>query len=91
MLRRYAARGLRVQGLVVQRLAVRVLRREPDVLMLRVTDRMVGATAVGRGLRVRLPRDGVSTRTVTLRRVGSDWRVSEVLPVGRRVRPAPPR
>ena len=46
--------------------------------MLVVTDRLVGATAVGGGQRVALPRDDPTTRRVTLRRVGGAWRVDEV-------------
>ncbi len=55
MLRRYAARGLRVVGLRTQVLAVEVLRHHARHLALVVTDRVVGGAAVGHGSRVRLP------------------------------------
>ncbi|HET7431683.1 MAG TPA: hypothetical protein VFJ89_09270 [Nocardioides sp.] len=74
----YAARGLRVEGLVMQVLAVRVVRAEPDRWVLRVTDRVASATAVGRGTRIALPRDEPSTWMVVLRHVGGRWRVGSV-------------
>jgi hypothetical protein len=78
MLRAYLRRGLRVR-LHTQVLAVDVRRRTPSRLRLVVTDRLVGATAVGVGTRVPLPRDGPSTRTVVLRRVDGTWLVARVL------------
>ncbi|MFN8194141.1 MAG: hypothetical protein U0R80_07650 [Nocardioidaceae bacterium] len=78
LLERYLDRGLRVRGMGVQVLAVDVRRSDGDVLGLVVTDRLVGAVATGRGLRVRLPEDEPSRHLVTLRRSGSQWRVSEV-------------
>ena len=77
LLERYLDRGLRVRGMGVQVLAVDVRRSDGDVLGLVVTDRLVGAVATGRGLRVRLPEDEPSRHLVTLRRSGSHWRVSE--------------
>lgn len=78
LLAAYAERGLRVTGLRMQRAAVVVLIAEADRTVLRVTDRVVGATATGRGGRAALPRDGWSMRTVVLARVGEEWRVVEV-------------
>lgn len=78
LLAAYAERGLRVAGLRMQRAAVEVVASDADRITLRVTDRVVGATAVGRRERVVLPRDAWSTRTVVLVRVGEEWRVAEV-------------
>jgi hypothetical protein len=78
MLRRYLARGLRVRGLRMQVLAGAVRTRTHDRIALVVTDRVAHAMAVGRGVRVALPRDRASRRTVVLRRVGGQWRVARV-------------
>ncbi len=78
LLRAYAERGLRVAGLLVQRAAVEVVAEAADRIELRVTDRVVGAAAIGRRGQVELPRDGWSTRTVVLVRLAGDWRVAEV-------------
>ncbi|QWZ06408.1 hypothetical protein KRR39_12440 [Nocardioides panacis] len=78
----YRRRGLVVEGMRTQVLALRVLDERPRRLRLEVTDRLDGAVAVGAGRRVALPRDRPDARTVTLRR-GADgaWRVVSVLPV----------
>lgn len=81
MLLRWRERGLRVEGMQTQVLAVRVAERAADRVVLVVTDRLAGAVATGRGQRLVLPRDGATTRTVTLRLVGGRWRVASVLPV----------
>ncbi len=95
MLRRYLARGLRVEGLQVQRLSVAVLSHTDARWVLRVRDRVAGGAVVGAGVRVPLPRDRPSLHRVTLVREGGAWRVSEVRPAGpsdrQGVRPAPPR
>ena len=78
MLRAWLQRGLRVQGLRMQVLSVRVRSRTADRIVLVVTDRLAGGVAAGRGVRVRLPRDEPSTRTVVLRRVAGEWRVAAV-------------
>ena len=78
LLAAYAGRGLRVTGLRMQRAAVEVLSADDDRIVLVVTDRLAGATAVGGRGRVDLPRDGWSRRTVVLRAVGDGWRVAEV-------------
>jgi hypothetical protein len=79
LLTAYAERGLRVDGLTVQRADVRVASASDDRLVLVVTDRVVGGTAVGENGRVALPRDDWSTRTVVLVHRGDRWRVAEVL------------
>lgn len=79
LLRSYLRRGYRVEGMRMQLLAVRVLDREPGAWLLRVTDRLAGGEAVGRGERLPLPRDRADTRTVRLKH-GEDggWRVVSV-------------
>ena len=80
VLRSYLRRGLRVDGMRMQLLAVRVLGHAPRRWRLRVTDRLHGAVAVDRaGERVALPRDQASTRVVTLVRRGGRWKVAAVL------------
>jgi hypothetical protein len=78
MLSAYVDRGLRVAGLRTQLLAVSVRRWRPGRVTVEVTDRMVGAEAVGHGARIPLPRDRPSTRVVSLRRVSGSWRVADV-------------
>lgn len=80
LLRDYLARGLRVEDMRVQLLAVEVLEHGRHRLRVRVTDRLHGAVAVGAGTRVPLPRDAASTRVVELVRPTAEarWRVSWV-------------
>ena len=78
LLAAYRSRGLRVEGMSMQRSLVKVLARTEDRWVLRVTDRLVGAFVVGPGGRLPLPRDEWSTRVVVLLRVGEGWRVAEV-------------
>ena len=82
MLRAWADRGLVVRGLRTQLLSVDVLRRTSSTWTLLVTDRLVGGTAVGAGVRRALPRDEPTTRRVTLRSVAGEWRVASVRPSG---------
>ena len=70
LLRDYLRRGLRVEGLTTQVLALRVAVRSPERLELVVTDRVVGAEAVGAGAPVALPVARPSTRRVVLVRDG---------------------
>lgn len=86
MLRDYIRRGLTVRGMRMQVLEATVLSRGPDRYRLRVTDRLVGAVAVGGGVSVRLPRDRASTRLITLTRAspGAAWQVASVSPSSRR-------
>ncbi|WP_109508695.1 hypothetical protein [Nocardioides speluncae] len=78
MLRRYAARGLRVTGIRTQILAADVRELSATTMRLRVTDRMVGARAVSRSETVDLPRDRASTRTISFVRRHGSWVVAEV-------------
>jgi hypothetical protein len=70
LLRDYLRRGLRVEGLTTQVLALRVAARSRERLELVVTDRVVGARAVGAGAPVALPVARPSTRRVVLVRDG---------------------
>lgn len=78
LLRDYGRRGLRVEGMVTQVLALRVAARSPGRLELVVTDRVVGAEVVGSGAPVSLPVDRPSTRRVAMVREGARWVVAEV-------------
>lgn len=80
LLTAYAGRGLRVEGLAVQRAEVRVVAREVDRLVLVVTDRVVGGTAVGPDGRVVLPQDAWSRHRLVLREGADGWQVVEVRP-----------
>lgn len=77
-LRAYLERGLRVEGMRMQLLAVEVLEERPGRIRLRVTDRLTGAVAVGPRGRVRLPSDAASTRVVELVRRDAGWQVASV-------------
>jgi hypothetical protein len=77
LLRAYAGRGLRVEGLTTQVLALRVVVRSPRRLVLVVTDRVVGGSAVGGAAPVALPADRASTRRVVLVRQRGRWVVGE--------------
>ncbi|MEP9364663.1 hypothetical protein ABLE68_16980 [Nocardioides sp. CN2-186] len=81
MLRAWSARGLRVEDLEMQLVAVRVRVWTADRVVLVVTDRLARGVAVGGGVRRPLPEDHVSTRVVALARVAGEWRVDAVSPV----------
>lgn len=78
MLVAYVERGLVVRGMDTQVLSAAVVRGPPGTLTLRVTDRLVGAEAVGAGGRTRLPADLPSERLVRLARRDGQWLVEEV-------------
>ena len=82
LLRRYAERGYRVEGMTTQLLAVDVLASTPVRWRLRVTDRLAGAVAVRGHERLRLPLDRADTHVITLV-LGEDgrWRVAWARPV----------
>lgn len=76
LLRRYRARGLTVEALATQLLAVRVVERSPRRLVLVVTDRVVSGRVVGGPAPVALPSDRASTRRVVLVRPDRAWLVA---------------
>jgi hypothetical protein len=78
MLRAWSARGLVVQGMRMQLLDLDVRRASDARLDLVVTDRLGGAVAVGPGVRLPLPRDGVTSRRVVLVQREGEWRVADV-------------
>jgi len=78
MLRRWLDRGLTVGGLRTQVLSLREVSRTPDRWVLTVTDRVLGAVAVGEHGAVALPSDEATTRSVTLGRRGGRWVVESV-------------
>lgn len=79
LLRSFLDRGLRVEGMRMQLLEVRVLARSPRRLRLRVTDRLVGASAVSATARRPLPGDLASTRVLELARSSAgSWLMVEV-------------
>jgi hypothetical protein len=78
LLRAYVGRGLVVEGLHQQLLAVQLLDEAPHRLRVRVRDRLAEATVVSPAGRVRLPRDRPSTRDVVLVRQDTDWLVWSV-------------
>lgn len=80
MLRAWERRGLRVAGMQMQVLRVEVRWASPSRLTMVVTDRLVGAVAVGPGVRRPLPRDRASTRRVVLVRGVGEWRVAQASP-----------
>lgn len=79
--RHYLRRGLTVQGMRTQVLALTVVRRSAGQLVLVVTDRVVGGQAVDGTARVPLPADRASTRRIVLVRQGGRsteaWLVAE--------------
>ena len=79
LLRHYLSRGLRVEGLTTQVLALDVVRRSSRRLVLDVTDRVSAGAAVGGATPVALPADRASRRRVVLVRTGERWLVAEVL------------
>lgn len=78
LLRSYTARGLVVRRLVTQVFGVRVLRREPGRLAIRVRDRVAGGLVDTGDRDVALPSTRPVTRRIELRRVGGSWRVVAV-------------
>ena len=79
MLKAYVTRGLRVQGMETQLLAVDEIRTAEDEMVLQVTDRVHAGTVTGAGMERPLPRDAVSTRRLTFRLYEGSWRVVRVL------------
>jgi len=84
----YAARGVDVAGLRMQLLAVDVVERTADRVVLVVTDRLAHVEASHDGRALALPSDLPSTHRVTLVRAGETWLVAEVAPARPSAQPA---
>lgn len=78
MLRKWAGRGMRVEGMSMQVLAVELRARAARRVVLVVTDRLVGARAVASGAEVELPHDLATTRRLVFRKVGGAWLLASV-------------
>ncbi len=82
MLRRWVERGWVVESLQTQVRGATVVTRSPHRLVIVITDRFFGGSAVRTSVagprRVALPRDGWSTRRITLRKVAGEWLVARV-------------
>ena len=85
MLAAWTARGLAVDDLTTQLLAVHVRAHGPTRWVLRVRDRVTGAVAAGVGRAEQLPAGATSERDVVLRLVRGAWLVASVRPVPRTV------
>lgn len=86
MLASWTERGLAVDELTTQLLAVDVVEDEPGHLLLRVRDRISAAVATGEGVSEPLPAGAIEDRDLELRRVGGGWLVASVRPVPQAVR-----
>lgn len=82
----YAARGVDVTGLRTQLLAVDVVERSADRVVLVVTDRLAHVEVSHDGRTLALPSDRPSTHRVTLVLVGDTWLVDEVRPAAQPAR-----
>jgi hypothetical protein len=85
MLREWRGRGLRVERMGMQVLAVELRARTERRIVLVVTDRLaagVAVTTAGSASR-ELPRDAATTRRLEFRRVGGRWLLASVQEVGR--------
>lgn len=78
MLAAYVDRGLHVERLATQVLALEVLDEGTDDLLVRVTDRVIGGVVAGDGTWTPLPRDRPTVRTLALRRVDGVWLMDSV-------------
>jgi hypothetical protein len=78
MLAAYRSRGLRVRSMDRQVLRVHLLTCRSRRISFLLTDRLVGAVAVGHGHRTGLPAGQPVTRRVELRREAGSWRVREI-------------
>jgi hypothetical protein len=81
MLRAYRDRGVRLHGVRLRVLDVRLLGRTGPYARLRIVDRLDRTTAYTARGTVRLPRDRATARVVVLRAVADGWRIAAVRPV----------
>lgn len=82
MLRAWLRRGLRVERLEMQVLAVELRRRTDRRIVLVVTDRLADGAAIraGPGEPPALPRDGPTTRRLVLVHAGARWLLASAQP-----------
>jgi len=79
LLKRYAARGLRIVGAGMVRGECRVVVRSASQVELDVTERLARTWAVGpTGASIRLPRDETSRHRVVLTGGSGRWRIASV-------------
>jgi hypothetical protein len=78
VLRRYTARGLVITGMRRQVLEAQVRHWSGHRLVLRLTDRLVGAVAVGGATRTPLPTAGFHRWLLELRREDRRWVLSRI-------------
>jgi hypothetical protein len=81
MLRAYRDRGVRLDGVRLRVLDVRLVDRAGPYVRLRIVDRLDRATAYTSQGTVRLPRDRATARVVVLRAGAGGWRIAAVRPV----------
>jgi hypothetical protein len=86
MLTAYRRAGLRVTGMTRQVLRLRVVAAAPGRLALEVTDRLVDARLVGRGVRTAVAVGQPTSRRLRLARVDGRWMMSEVWATGQPAR-----
>jgi hypothetical protein len=78
LLQAYQARGLVVRRMVTQVFGVRVLRRDPGQLTLRVLDRVAGGRVDDGGRELALPSSRPVVRRIELHRIHGIWKVAAV-------------
>ncbi len=77
LVEQYRARGLRLRGARLERLACSTVARGSSRYVVRVVDRLGTAQVEGSAART-LPRDRPTRRTVTIVRTEAGWRVGQV-------------
>jgi hypothetical protein len=82
MLLAYAERGVRLTGVRLRALDVRLLGHAGRYVRLHVVDRLERPTAHGAGGAVRLPRDQATSRVIVLRDGAGGWRIAAVRRAG---------
>jgi len=83
VLERYAARGYRIVGAGMIRESCRVVSRSDERVELQVSERLAPSWVVSEaGEARRLPRDGSTSRTVSMIRVDGRWRIASVRMIG---------
>lgn len=78
LLKRWTERDLTVVDMQTQVISLAVVEHGADRLVLDVTDRVVGARAVGGGGTRELPRGAPATRRIEMVRSNGEWLVADV-------------